>query len=104
MTSPTANGVNGVSHQDPDGLKVLIAGAGIAGLSAAIGLRQQGHHVQIFEQSSFAREAGAAVHIAPNANGILKRLGLRTEDIEANKMERVGVSLMRELCVRANSP
>lgn len=91
MTSPSVDGVNGVGHHEPDGLKVLIAGAGIAGLSAAIGLRQQGHHVQVFEQSSFAREAGAAVHIAPNANGILKRLGLRTEDIGANKMERAGI-------------
>lgn len=90
MTSPV-NGVNGSGHHEQDGLKILIAGAGIAGLSAAIGLRQQGHRVHIFEQSSFAREAGAAVHIAPNANGVLKRLGIRTEDIEANKMEKVGI-------------
>ena len=44
---------------------------------------------QVFEQSRFARETGAAVHIAPNANGVLKRLGVHAEDIEANKMERV---------------
>jgi 2-polyprenyl-6-methoxyphenol hydroxylase-like FAD-dependent oxidoreductase len=90
MTSPPVNGVNGVSNYDSGRLQVLVVGAGIAGLSAAIGLRQQGHYVQVFEQSSFAREAGAAIHIAPNASGILQRLGLRTEDLEANKMERVG--------------
>ncbi|RMZ85619.1 hypothetical protein DV737_g566, partial [Chaetothyriales sp. CBS 132003] len=70
------------------GLHVLVVGAGIAGLTAAISLRKQGHHVQVFEQSRFARETGAAVHIPPNANGILKRLGVSENDIEANKMER----------------
>jgi NADPH-dependent glutamate synthase beta subunit-like oxidoreductase len=29
------------------GLRILIVGAGIAGLAAAIGLRAQGHHVQV---------------------------------------------------------
>jgi len=47
---------------------------------------------QVFEQSRFARETGAAVHIAPNANGLLKRLGVHMEAIEANKMERVWIS------------
>ena len=28
-------------------LKVLIAGAGLAGLAAAIALRRQGHHVEV---------------------------------------------------------
>jgi monoamine oxidase len=28
-------------------LKILIVGAGIGGLTAAIGLRRQGHHVEV---------------------------------------------------------
>lgn len=32
-----------------DGLKVLILGAGIGGLAAAIALRQQGHDVEVTE-------------------------------------------------------
>lgn len=36
------------------GLKVLIAGAGIGGLGAAIALRQQGHHVEVMYAISVA--------------------------------------------------
>lgn len=35
---------NGETHK---GLRVLIAGAGIGGLTAAIALRQQGHRVEV---------------------------------------------------------
>ncbi|PSN74359.1 FAD/NAD(P)-binding domain-containing protein [Corynespora cassiicola Philippines] len=62
-------------------LNVIIAGAGIGGLSAAIFLRQQGHHVTLLEQSRFANELGAAVHLAPNANGLLRRMGLDAQSI-----------------------
>ncbi|GAM41708.1 hypothetical protein TCE0_042r15031 [Talaromyces pinophilus] len=71
------------------GLKILIVGAGIGGLTAAIALRKQGHHVQIFEQSRFATETGAALHLAPNANGILRRLGIFPEEFGANPTQRI---------------
>ncbi len=45
--------------------------------------------MQIFEQSQFASELGAAVHLAPNANGILKRLGIHAEDFGSNPMQVV---------------
>lgn len=41
------NGVNGTDGRDHGGLQVLVVGAGIAGLAVAIGLRKQGHHVQV---------------------------------------------------------
>ncbi|KAH0606848.1 uncharacterized protein H6S33_003682 [Morchella sextelata] len=62
-------------------LNVLISGAGIGGLAAAAALRQAGHLVQVFERSSFKNEYGAAVSISPNANGILRELGLALEDV-----------------------
>lgn len=68
-------------------LRVLIVGAGIGGLTAAIALRQQGHDVTIFEQSKFSNETGAAIHVAPNADGCLRRLGFKVEDTGANQME-----------------
>ncbi|KAE8152748.1 hypothetical protein BDV25DRAFT_127732 [Aspergillus avenaceus] len=70
-------------------LKVLIVGAGIGGLTAAIALRNQGHDIEIFEQSRLATETGAAIHLAPNANGLLRRLGIFAEEFGANPMERL---------------
>jgi 2-polyprenyl-6-methoxyphenol hydroxylase-like FAD-dependent oxidoreductase len=70
-------------------LKVIIVGAGIAGLTAAISLRQNGHTVEICEASSFAREVGAGITIGPNANCLLRRLGIKPEEqggIEAGRV------------------
>lgn len=64
-------------------LRVLVVGAGIGGLTAAIALRHQGHDVEVFEQSKLAQETGAAIHLASNANGVLRRLGLKAEDMGA---------------------
>ena len=44
---------------------------------------------QVFEQSQFASELGAAIHLAPNSNGILRRLGIYAEDFGANPMRVV---------------
>lgn len=42
------NGVNGIHEEKPTGLKILIVGAGIGGLTAAIALRKNGHEVLVF--------------------------------------------------------
>ncbi|OMP85202.1 6-hydroxynicotinate 3-monooxygenase [Diplodia seriata] len=70
-------------------LKVLVVGAGIGGLSAAIALRQQGHHVEIFEKSRLASEVGAAVHCAPNCTALLNRMGIYPETFGATVNESV---------------
>ncbi|KAI9732767.1 MAG: hypothetical protein M1834_003705 [Cirrosporium novae-zelandiae] len=91
MASVLVNGsakANGTNEDHKDHLKVLIVGAGIGGLTAAIGLRQQGHEVILFEQSRFANELGAAIHLAPNCHGILLKFGVPDEELGANLMQR----------------
>lgn len=53
-------------------LQVGIIGAGIAGLSAAIGLRRAGVDVELFEQSRFKNEVGAAITMTPNGVRLLE--------------------------------
>ncbi|TGO62075.1 hypothetical protein BCON_0022g00130 [Botryotinia convoluta] len=66
-------------------LKLLVAGGGIGGLSAAIFLRQAGHIVE----SRLASETGAAIHIPSNVNGLLRRFGMIPENHGANQTEWV---------------
>ncbi|KAJ5496168.1 Monooxygenase FAD-binding [Penicillium fimorum] len=61
-------------------LQVLVIGAGIAGLSAAIALGKQGHHVVILEKSDFLKETGAAVHLPPNCTALLRWMGIDPVD------------------------
>ena len=58
------------------GLRVLVAGAGLGGLTAALALRRAGFAVEIFEQASTLGDVGAGIQIAPNAVKVLRALGL----------------------------
>ncbi|KAI4246725.1 MAG: hypothetical protein L6R40_001754 [Gallowayella cf. fulva] len=65
-------------------MDIVIVGAGIAGLSAGVGLRRAGHKVTVgilrpdsnaqfsHEQSSLLHEVGAAITIKPNASRVLQ--------------------------------
>jgi len=57
-------------------MRIIVIGAGIGGLAAALTLTRSGFEVQVFEQASELREVGAGVQISPNASRILNRLGL----------------------------
>ena len=57
-------------------MRVLVVGAGIGGLTAALSLRQAGIDVHVYEQAAVLREVGAGLLIGPNAVKVLHRLGL----------------------------
>lgn len=59
--------------------RVLIAGAGIAGLVAGLCLHQRGIEVEIFEQAGELRELGAGVQLSANGTRVLIALGLEQE-------------------------
>lgn len=58
------------------GKRILIAGAGIGGLTAAVALLRRGFDVEIHEQASSLGEIGAGFQVGANASRVLFSLGL----------------------------
>jgi salicylate hydroxylase len=56
---------------------VIVAGAGIAGLTAALALTRAGIRVTVFEQAEKLEEAGGGLQLSPNGSRVLIALGLR---------------------------
>src|SRR5438477_11607301 len=56
---------------------IIVAGAGIGGLTAALSLAAKGFRVVILEKAERLEEAGAGLQLSPNASRILVDLGLR---------------------------
>jgi salicylate hydroxylase len=56
---------------------IIVAGAGIGGLTAALALAAKGFRVVILEKAERLEEAGAGLQLSPNASRILVELGLQ---------------------------
>jgi 2-polyprenyl-6-methoxyphenol hydroxylase-like FAD-dependent oxidoreductase len=59
------------------GVRVIVVGGGIAGLSVAIGLRRSGHDVVVLERAPRIDPLGAGITLFANAMSALDRLGMR---------------------------
>jgi 2-polyprenyl-6-methoxyphenol hydroxylase-like FAD-dependent oxidoreductase len=76
---------------------VIVIGAGIGGLTAALSLQRHGFKVSVYEQASELREFGAGLLVTPNAMHALEFLGVG-EVIAATS------NVSNEQLIRANRP
>jgi salicylate hydroxylase len=53
-------------------LRIIVVGAGLSGIAAAISAALSGHSVQVVEQAKELAEVGAGLQITPNASLLLK--------------------------------
>lgn len=73
--------------------RAIIIGGGIAGLSAAIALRQAGWDILLYEQAEELKPMGAALSLWPNAMAALASLGCDTLiRAEAQQLDRLALA------------
>ena len=72
---------------------IVVAGAGIGGLSAALALAQKGFEVHVYERATEIREIGAGIQLGPNAFEAFAQLGV-SEAMEAIAFEPRSISLI----------
>jgi salicylate hydroxylase len=72
---------------------IVVAGAGIGGLTASLALARQGFRVIVLEKAERLEEAGAGIQLSPNASRVLIDLGLRPR-LSAHVVTPEAISLM----------
>ncbi|GAA0404487.1 FAD-dependent oxidoreductase [Acrocarpospora corrugata] len=75
-------------------MRIVVVGAGLGGVAAAVGLHRLGHEVTLFERGSELREAGTGIVVMPNGLRALDALGL-AEDVRGHVM-RAGRAGLRD--------
>ncbi len=84
---------------------IVVAGAGIGGLAAALRLARAGQSVRLLERASAIEEVGAGLQIAPNAGRVLQGLGLGPAlDAAALEPEAIVIRRARDGALLARLP
>jgi salicylate hydroxylase len=78
---------------------VAIAGAGIAGLTAALAFAKLGFSVTVFERAPKLEETGAGLQLSPNATRLLQRLDV-TESLGAAAVHPHALTLRKAESLR----
>ncbi len=72
---------------------IVVAGAGIGGLTAALALARSGYKITVLERAGAIEEVGAGVQLAANATRCLKALGVY-ERVREAAVEPTGFAVM----------
>ncbi|KAL8832991.1 MAG: hypothetical protein Q9170_004590 [Blastenia crenularia] len=75
-------------------IHVLIIGAGLCGLGAAISIALEGHQVSVFESAGQLHQVGAGIQITPNGLRILRKWGV-TEGLASKAAVPRSLSILR---------
>jgi salicylate hydroxylase len=85
-----------------DALPILVAGGGIGGLAAALGLARQGFAVQVLEKAAKLGEVGAGIQLGPNAFHAFDALGVgdtaRAMAIHVDSLRLMDALTAEEIC------
>ncbi|KAK5634872.1 hypothetical protein RRF57_010585 [Xylaria bambusicola] len=71
----TQDGIQEAAYQ----LHLIVVGAGLAGLAAAISTRLEGHRVTVLEKAPMLQEIGAGLQVTPNATRLFRYWGVYDE-------------------------
>uniref|UniRef100_UPI0018ACEE9A FAD-dependent oxidoreductase n=1 Tax=Streptomyces blattellae TaxID=2569855 RepID=UPI0018ACEE9A len=73
--------------------KILVVGAGFAGLSAAYWLGRHGHEVVVIERAAALRASGAQIDLRAQGVDVVKRMGL-LDAVEARQVHEAGFEMI----------
>ncbi|KAG0213301.1 hypothetical protein BGX31_001292 [Mortierella sp. GBA43] len=81
----------------PPGLKVLISGAGIAGLTLAVLLERAGIDYEVYERAATVRPLGSVLALGPSVLAMIEQIGLLERLKELSKENDVVSNYTEEL-------
>jgi salicylate hydroxylase len=70
------------STADSKKFNIVVVGAGVTGLTAALGLQQKGHNVTVLERHADTQALGGPINMSPSATRILMDYGLKERIFE----------------------
>ena len=73
---------------------VLVIGAGLCGLSAAVSIALEGHRVTVFESAPRLHQVGAGIQITPSGSRLLRKWGV-AEELEKKVAVTTSLSIFR---------